>query len=60
MDWFGVNNVIVWVGFNFLLMFLGGCGWMSKLLDLGMGWMWVGFFSISRLRRRPSLLNLFD
>jgi hypothetical protein len=44
MDWFGVNNVIGWVVFNLLLTFFGGCGWMSKLLDLGVGWMWDGFF----------------
>jgi hypothetical protein len=33
MNWFGVNNVLEWVEFNFLLIFLGGCGWMSKLPD---------------------------
>jgi hypothetical protein len=37
MDWFGVNNVIGWDEFNFLLIFWVVLEWMSKLLDLGVG-----------------------
>jgi hypothetical protein len=37
MDWFVVNNVIGWAGFNFLLMFFVVVRCMSKLLDLGVG-----------------------
>jgi hypothetical protein len=46
--WFGVNNVIGWVEFNFLLIFLGGCGMDIKVIRLGYGWEWVGCFAISR------------
>jgi hypothetical protein len=37
MDWFGVNNVIGWVGFNFLLIFLVGCGMDVKVTRFGCG-----------------------
>jgi hypothetical protein len=43
MDWFRVNNVIGWIGFNFL-MFLVGCGMDVKITKFGVGWMWVEFF----------------
>jgi hypothetical protein len=39
------------LGLIFSLCFWMVVGWMSKLLDLGVGWMWVGFFAISRLKR---------
>jgi hypothetical protein len=46
--WFGVNNIIGWVGFNLLLVVLGGCGMDIKVTRFGYGWVWVGFFAISR------------
>jgi hypothetical protein len=48
--WFGVNNIIRWVGFNFLLIFLGGCGMDIKVTRFRYEWAWVGFFAISRPR----------
>jgi hypothetical protein len=48
MGWFGVNNIIGWVGFNFFLIFWGGCGMDIKVIIFGYGWEWVGFFAISR------------
>jgi hypothetical protein len=33
--WFGINNVIGWVGFNFLLLFLVGCGMDIKVIRFG-------------------------
>jgi hypothetical protein len=45
--WFGINNVIGWVGFNFLLVFLVGCGMDIKVIRFGYGWEWIGFFAIS-------------
>jgi hypothetical protein len=48
--WFGVNNIIGWVGFNFLLIFWGGCGMDIKVIIFGYGWEWVEFFAISRPR----------
>jgi hypothetical protein len=50
--WFGINNVIGWVGFNFLLIFLGGCGMDIKVIRFGYGWEWIRFFAISRPTRR--------
>jgi hypothetical protein len=52
-DWFGVNTIIGWVGFNFLLIFWGGRGMDIKVIIFGYGWEWVGFFAISR----PNLLT---
>jgi hypothetical protein len=46
--WFGINNVIGWVGFNFPLVFLVGCGMDMKVIRFGYGWEWIGFFAISR------------
>jgi hypothetical protein len=46
--WFGINNVIGWVGFNFPLVFLVGCGMDIKVIRFGYGWEWIGFFAISR------------
>jgi hypothetical protein len=46
--WFGVNNIIRWVEFNFLLIFLGGCEMDIKVIIFGYWWGWVGFFAISR------------
>jgi hypothetical protein len=46
--WFGINNVIGWVGFNFPLIFLVGCGMDIKVIRFGYGWEWIGFFVISR------------
>jgi hypothetical protein len=46
--WFGINNVIGWVGFNFPLVFLVGCGMDIKVIRFGYGWVWIGFFAISR------------
>jgi hypothetical protein len=46
--WFGINNVIGWVGFNFPLVFLVGCGMDIKVIRFGYGWEWIGFFVISR------------
>jgi hypothetical protein len=48
MGWFGINNVIGWVGFNFPLVFLVGCGMDIKVIRFGYGWEWIGFFAISR------------
>jgi hypothetical protein len=36
--WFGVNNVIGWVEFNFLLIFLGGFGMDIKVTRFGYRW----------------------
>jgi hypothetical protein len=49
--WFRINNVIGWVGFNFLLVFLVGCGMDIKVIRFGYGWEWIGFFAISRPTR---------
>jgi hypothetical protein len=46
--WFGINNVIGWVGFNFPLVFLVWCGMDIKVIRFGYGWEWIGFFAISR------------
>jgi hypothetical protein len=46
--WFGINNIIGWGGFNFLLIFLGGRVMDIKATRFGYGWACVGFFSISR------------
>jgi hypothetical protein len=46
--WFGINNVIGRVLFNFLLISLGGCGMDIKLLDLGISGSRLNFFVISR------------
>jgi hypothetical protein len=46
--WFGINNVIGRVGFNFPLVFLVGCGMDIKVIRFGYGWEWIGFFAISR------------
>jgi hypothetical protein len=51
--WFGINNVIGWVGFNFPLVFLVGCGMNIKVIRFGYGWEWIGFFAISRPSCRP-------
>jgi hypothetical protein len=40
------------------LCFLVVVGWMSKLLDLGVGWMWVGFFDISRVNDSWSFASI--
>jgi hypothetical protein len=48
MGWFGANNIIRWIGFNLLLIFLGERGMDIKVTRFGYGWMWVGFFAISR------------
>jgi hypothetical protein len=48
MGWFGINNVIGWVGFNFPLVFLVGCEMDIKVIRFGYGWEWIGFFAISR------------
>jgi hypothetical protein len=50
--WFGINNVIGWVGFNFPLVFLVGCGMDIKVIRFGYGWEWIGFFAISRPKSR--------
>jgi hypothetical protein len=57
--WFGVNNIIGWVGFNLFLIFWGGCGMNIKVIILGYGWEWVGFFVISRPTYR-CILCLLD
>jgi hypothetical protein len=44
----GVNNVIGWIEFNFLLIFLGGCGMDIKVIRFGYRWEWVECFAISR------------
>jgi hypothetical protein len=54
--WFGINNVIVWVGFNFPLVFLVGCGMDIKVIRFGYGWEWIGFFAISRPSHLPIYL----
>jgi hypothetical protein len=46
--WFGINNIIGWVGFNFPLVFLVGCGMDIKVIRFEYGWEWIGFFAISR------------
>jgi hypothetical protein len=51
MGWFGINNVIGWVGFNFPLVFLVGCGMDIKVIRFGYEWEWIGFFAISRPNR---------
>jgi hypothetical protein len=51
--WFGVNNIIGWVVFNFLLIFLDGCGMDIKVIRFGYGWTSVGFFAISRPNGGP-------
>ena len=55
--WFGINNVIGWVGFNFPLVFLVGCGMDIKVIRFGYGWEWIGFFAISRPIYRPIIYN---
>jgi hypothetical protein len=45
--WFVVNNIIGWIEFNSLLIFLDGCGMDIKVIRFGYGWTWVGFFAIS-------------
>jgi hypothetical protein len=47
--WFRINNVIGWVGFNFFLYFWVGVGWISKLLDLGMGGSGLDFLPLADL-----------
>jgi hypothetical protein len=54
--WFGVNNITRWVGFNFFLISLGGCGKDIKVTRFRYGWTWVGFFAISRPTRKARLL----
>jgi hypothetical protein len=51
--WFGINNVIGWVEFNFLLVFLVGCGMDIKVIRFGYGWEWIEFFAISRPTHSP-------
>jgi hypothetical protein len=51
--WFGVNNIIGWVVFNFLLIFLDGCG-MTKLLDLCMGERGLDFLPLAGLQPTSS------
>jgi hypothetical protein len=46
IEWFGVNNVIGWVGFNFLLIFLVGCGMDVKVTRFGCG---LGFLPLAVL-----------
>jgi hypothetical protein len=46
--WFGINNAIRWVGFNFPLVFLVECGMDIKVIRFGYGWEWIEFFAISR------------
>jgi hypothetical protein len=36
--WFGINNVIGWVGFNFPLVFLVGCGMNIKVIRFRYEW----------------------
>ena len=45
------DNVIGWVGFNFPLVFLVGCGMDIKVIRFGYEWEWIGFFAISRPTR---------
>jgi hypothetical protein len=45
-----INIVIGWVGFNFLIVFLVGCGMDIKVIRFGYGWEWIGLFAISRPR----------
>jgi hypothetical protein len=56
--WFGINNVIGWVGFNFILVFLVGCGMEIKIIRFGYEWEWIRFFAISRPRWKLALLAL--
>jgi hypothetical protein len=46
--WFGINNVIGWVRFNFPLVFLVGCGMNIKVIRFRYRWEWIKFFAISR------------
>jgi hypothetical protein len=62
MDWFGVNNVIGWVGFNFILMLLGGYGIDVKVirygcgLDVGWGFLQLaGLTWLSKILATPSI-----
>jgi hypothetical protein len=48
MDWFRINNIIGWFGFNLLLIFLGGCRMSIKVIRFGYRRTWVGIFAISR------------
>jgi hypothetical protein len=57
--WFGINNVIGWVGFNFLLVFFVGCGMNIKVIRFGYGWEWIGFFAISRPTQNLSVTLSF-
>jgi hypothetical protein len=45
--WIGVNNIIGWVGFNFHIIFWGGCRMDIKVIIFWYGWEWVRFFAIS-------------
>jgi hypothetical protein len=58
--WFGVNNIIGWVGFNFLLIFLDGCGMDIKVIRFGYGWAWVGFLPLAGLPARQSTFLYFS
>jgi hypothetical protein len=55
--WFGINNIIGCVEFNFLLIFLSGCGMDIKVTRFGYGWACVGFFAISRPTCLPLILT---
>jgi hypothetical protein len=57
--WFGINNFIGWVGFNFPLVFLVGCGMDIKVIRFGYGWEWIGFFAISRPNCRTVRTRMF-
>jgi hypothetical protein len=46
--WFRANNIIGCVGFNFLIIFWVGVGWISKLLYLDIGGSVLDFFAISK------------
>jgi hypothetical protein len=46
MDCFGINNIIGWVGFNFLLIFLCGCEMDVKVTRFGCG---LGFLPLGGL-----------
>jgi hypothetical protein len=48
--WFGINNVIGWVGFNFLLVFLVGCGMDIKVIRFGMGRSGLDFLPLAGLQ----------
>jgi hypothetical protein len=54
-SWFRINNIIGWVGFNFFLIFWGGCGMNIKVIIFRYEWEWIGFFAISR----PRLCRVF-